>query len=340
MSDSIFNYGYALIIGVAGDLRTTGNDAIALRELLIDEKYCAYPRDQVEHLVSVDATRDGILSSIERLQKKVIKKPKSTVIFYFSGHGIETPDYYLLPYDYNIYELSSTCISGKELTEQLMAIEAENLLILLDTCYAGGMVEFKHSPFPQVLLENVKKESGKVLIASSQKNQTSIIDGDNSIFTETILEALSGHGTSSRQDGRVYVDDVAMYVREQVSRRTKQKQQPFFDHTQTDNFVLAYYAGGRTSPNPLQINCREHEYDRESIRNLLIKGFSDSHLRQLCFYNPKFRPLHYRIGKSWGLADIINLLLEYAEQQELLDDLLEWAETENQAKYELYYPYK
>lgn len=260
MEKKLFNSGYALLIGAGGDLPTTVEDAKALRDFLTDSNRCAYPSDHVEILINSSATRARILSSLDRLNRRLISDPDATFIVYYSGHGIKVPDYYLLPYNYNYDDLSGTCISGNEFIKCLKTLKIKNLLVLLDACQAGELAKAKSLPYmtksqiPSDLLKPLDK-SGRVVIASSNKEQKSwILSGSSySLFTQALLEALSGHGVNEL-DGLIRVADVAMYVSREVSRRTKNHQTPVLTWTPVENFPLGYYAGGEMSPRLIPVN--------------------------------------------------------------------------------------
>lgn len=81
------------------------------------------------------------------------------------------------------------------------------------------------------------------------------------------------------------------------------------------------------------------QYNFKNIRDLLTHGFSDDELRRLCFDVPDFRPIYNQLAKNTGKTDIIQSLLEYVEQKELVDRLLDQAKEHNFAKYKKYQPY-
>lgn len=251
-----FDHGHALVIGVGADLPNTVNDAKGLANILRDTERCAYPGGQVQVLTGADAARDQILAALDKLVE--IHDPEATVVFYFSGHGFTVTTtigqaYYLMPYGYNVSQLSKTAISGKELMERLAAIPAKKLLVLLDCCHAGGIddskapgAEFSKAPLPPEAGELMAQGSGRVIIASSQANELSYAGKPYSAFTLALIEALCGKGVA-RQDGYVRVADLALYTREMVPKRTHDRQHPILDFEQADNFVLAYYAAGDTT---------------------------------------------------------------------------------------------
>ncbi|MFN8453564.1 MAG: hypothetical protein U0401_02655 [Anaerolineae bacterium] len=80
-------------------------------------------------------------------------------------------------------------------------------------------------------------------------------------------------------------------------------------------------------------------YHLRNIQSLLSQGFNERELRDLCFYELEFRPVHDQIPQGAGKSELIRLLLEFAEQKLLLDTLLEWAQKRNPARYEQYRPY-
>ena len=81
--------GHALVIGVGADLPNTVDDAIGIADILKDSERCAYLPANVTLLTDANATRKGILSSLETLSETT--DSESTVIIYFSGHGIRQP---------------------------------------------------------------------------------------------------------------------------------------------------------------------------------------------------------------------------------------------------------
>jgi hypothetical protein len=255
-----FSSGHALLIGVGADLANTVDDAAGLAGILKDEGRCAYPPAQVRLLAGEQATRANVLSALDALAKAATDH--STVLVYYSGHGYQVSGsmgkaYFLLPYGYDVDRLTDTAISGAELVAKLKAIPAQKLLLLLDCCHAGGMsdlkspgLEFAQAPLPPEAQSLLAQGKGRVVIASSLADEFSFAGKPYSAFTLALIEALSGAG-ASQKDGYVRVADLALYTREMVPQRTKQRQHPILHFEQADNFALAYYAGGDTQPKGL-----------------------------------------------------------------------------------------
>jgi hypothetical protein len=247
-----FSHGYAVIVGVGADLPVTVQDAQALAEILQDDSRGAYPPDQVRLLTGPQARRDEILAALSWLAARA--GPEDTALVYFSGHGVETPDYYLAPYGFEWDDLAATAISGVEFTDLLGRVGAGRLIVLLDCCHAGGQAEAKRfikSPMPAGALEELGRSRGRVIIASSRKDELSWTGEPHSQFTLALLEGLAGYGAFER-DGLARILDIALYVGRQVPNRTADRQHPIIKVKDLqDNFAVAWYAGGSSQPKAL-----------------------------------------------------------------------------------------
>jgi len=260
MRQTIFSEGYALIIGIGADLPNTVDDSQGLADILIDPDRCAYPPKQVDILMSHAASRPDILAGLDKLAE--VANEKSTVLIYFSGHGYHVKSslgdaYYLMPFGYNVEQLKDTAISGTEFADKLKTIKAQKLLLLLDCCHAGGLtdlkapgLQFAKAPLPPEAQSLFAQGQGRVVIASFQADEYSLAGKPYSAFTLALIDALCGAG-ASRKDGYVRVIDLVLHAREMVPGKTNNRQHPIMDFRQSDNFVLAYYAGGETEPKGL-----------------------------------------------------------------------------------------
>jgi hypothetical protein len=269
-----FDNGHAVVVGVGADLPITVDDATAVANLLRDPGRCAYPPQQVQLLTSEQATAGNILTALDELAASAT--PDSTAVVYFSGHGLEVPDYYLIPYGYDLKDLDRTTIPGDVFTERLRAIGAGKLLVLLDCCHAGGQAEAKElpgqkSPLPPSASEELARGKGRVVIASSRKDEVSWTGKPYSAFTGALLEGLAGYG-AFEEDGYARVLDVALWVGRKVPDRTNDKQHPILKVSNLeDNYALAYYAAGDEKPKALDwaptVPTISDDLDGEQVAN-------------------------------------------------------------------------
>lgn len=262
-----FDQGYALVVGVGGDLPFTVNDAIGLAGILQDPERCAYPlKDHVLLLTGEGATRGKIRSSFKKLAS--LTNEDSTVVVYFSGHGYRATSkgkesYYLMPYGYDTEKLGKTAVSGGEFADHLRAIKAQKLLLLLDCCHAGGVgltktpggevvkapggVEMVKAPMPSEALALLREGEGRALIASSRADEESLAGKPYSVFTAALIEGLCGAGAAVK-DGLVRVSDLALYTHQASAERSGGQQHPVLNYEKADNFAVAFYAGGDVEP--------------------------------------------------------------------------------------------
>lgn len=251
----LFTQGYGVIFGAGGDLPVSVSDALGVANLLRNPDRCAYPPEQVRALTEEGARRTTVLEALDWLSGAA--GPDATALVYFSGHGVEVPEHFLLPNGYQVSDLPKTAISGREFTEKLRAIRAKKLIVLLDCCFAGGQAQAKggawtKSPAPPGMIETLGASSGRVVIASSRKDEVSWTGSPYSVFTRALLEALAGYG-AFEQDGYARVLDLALYVGRMVANRTGDKQHPIVKVARLeDNFALACYAGGAKQPKKLE----------------------------------------------------------------------------------------
>lgn len=273
---SQFTHGYALLVGVGADLSVTIDDAVAIRDILTDPNRCAYPGQNVRLLAGENATRAIILEGMEWLAGQVGNDATATAVVYFSGHGGYMPEYHLVPFGYNPQDIDGTAISGDEFSAKLDALNSQKLLVLLDCCHAGGMAEIKttgyaKSPIPPQIDDILTRGSGRAVIASSRKDEVSYTSLPYSHFTLALREGLSGYGAAER-DGYAYLADVALYVGRMVANRTRDKQHPILKLSAADNFPIAYYAGGASTPKALP-ESTSHPTPYEAIDIDMLAGY-------------------------------------------------------------------
>ena len=301
MTLQFFRHGYAVVIGVGADLPNTVEDAAGIADQLRSPRRCVYPAEQVQLLTGEQAKRTDILAALGWLAEVAGKD--DTAVVYFSGHGMETPDYYLLPYGYDLNDLSSTAILGATFSEHLQAIQSGKLVVFLDCCHAGGLAEAKglmKSPMPPGVLDQLGRSRGRVVLASSRKNEVSWTGTPYSVFTEALLEGLSGYGTFE-QDGYARVLDVALWVGRKTPERTQDKQHPIIKVSNlADNFALAWYAAGDKTPVPLA----ETVSIPPSLRPGLDPGQVRSWRRMLANYRDNLLLIEERMSEYVDMTEI------------------------------------
>lgn len=238
---------HALIIGVGSDLPVTATDATAIAAILKDQSKAAYKEENVILLTEQNATRQKVLDALKTLVEKASQVDDATVIVYYSGHGgiyndeinEEVSDnYYLLTNGYDANNRPETMILGSEFSGLIDKIKSKKLLVMLDCCHAAGMLgvsplmksvssdkEIANSNVE--LLKMLNTGEGRVFVTSCDDDEQSVIlpESKNSLFTEVVLEALSGKASNGEEYVRVI--ELLYYVLTQVPKRIRK-----FNHVQ------------------------------------------------------------------------------------------------------------
>jgi len=141
---------YAVIVGVAdypgtgSDLAFTDDDALDVRDALLS--YPNWSIGNVVFLLDSAATKLGVQNGIGDLVSTT--GPDDVLVFFFSGHGATGPDVgpldevdgideYLCTYGSSLEDF----IRDDELQVWLAALPMERIVVLIDTCFSGGMAK-------------------------------------------------------------------------------------------------------------------------------------------------------------------------------------------------------
>lgn len=274
-----FTNGYALLIGVGrykdealDSVPATAKDAEDIYSTLIDPNVCAYPKDQVHVWTNEDATKKNIIDTLNHMKDQVPEEENSTVIIFFSGHGcLEEGEYYFLPHETVMTRCNGksalnvdTALANKDFLGIVRQIHARRLVILLNTCYAGGAgtplspddTPPQFAPAPPEIFDEPLKGRGRVVISSSSSKQRSYVgpDGTNSIFGMCLLDGLHGQGIKAINN-QIRILDLFTYLSEKVPEdagKIGRKQNPEMKTYEVNrNFPVAMFLGGKALLPPL-----------------------------------------------------------------------------------------
>lgn len=158
---------------------------------------------QSRELYNQEATKERILEQLKKLQSA---QPQDAVLIYLAGHGEVYKDlWYFLPHDL-VYpereeEVKEKGISSSELASLLKGIPAQKILVLIDTCKAGGALVAFRGYEDRKALQQLSRATGIHIIAASTKDQyaAELAELQHGVFTYALLEGLRGKAaTSSR----------------------------------------------------------------------------------------------------------------------------------------------
>jgi hypothetical protein len=132
------------------DLGFPDDDAWDTRDAMVN--LAGFSNGNVMALIDSDATRASIEDGFDWLGIKENKNP--SVVFSFSGRGGQAPDtvYYdeadghdefITPHDASL--TGDNIILGDELDEWLSRLESEHIIVVIDSCNSGGIVDLTES---------------------------------------------------------------------------------------------------------------------------------------------------------------------------------------------------
>jgi uncharacterized caspase-like protein len=199
--------------------------------MLVDPQRGGVPSDHVLYLANEDATFARIRSALFDFLTK--PAPDDLAVVYFAGHGMndrkKRPDnYYLLGYDTDLDNLSSTAIPMWDLQTAFERTLQANVVTLVDACHSGGI----GAAVPNMTNSRwIKAGFGRqrAIITASDMDETSR-EGDqwgggHGVFTYYVLQGLLGKADLNH-DHKVSVGELFDFVRTQVLRETAGAQSP------------------------------------------------------------------------------------------------------------------
>jgi|WetSurMetagenome_2_1015567.scaffolds.fasta_scaffold06460_2 hypothetical protein len=232
---------WGIIVGVAryqnfDSLKYCGDDAISLYNQIAP----TWGADHLRLLVDADATKSAISSAISSWLASMVDSD-DTVLFFFSGHGGQDTD--LSPIDEADHKDEYICptnslkdswtndIRDDELDAWLSGLNAEKMVVMLDTCFSGGFISQMSVAKTAALTEPTQvsalanntadgfakdlSKSGRVILtASSESEESGEYDAlKHGLFVYYIIDALNKLETTDvNRDLAVSAEEIYSYA--------------------------------------------------------------------------------------------------------------------------------
>jgi len=188
---------WALVVGIDKYthwpvLNNAINDVDALSELLM-EKY-GFEENKIIRIVNQQATEENIYAAFSSLHTKL--KRNDSLLIYYAGHGhldkFELAHW--VPYNAKQKDVSSL-ISTQRINHMISKLPAKHIFLVSDSCYSGGFIKHRGSPFNQLsedryFIENILRNSRQVLTSGGVELVVDSGKQGHSVFAYYFLKEL------------------------------------------------------------------------------------------------------------------------------------------------------
>lgn len=215
------NNGLWAVLITVGEPKLDDKNAGDLYDILINSGWL---ESNIYYLRENDATKEAILSISDWLNVNGVEKD-DLVLFYFSMHGgkksdvppldeLDNMDEFLVPFKQDESSDNDDNILDEELTLMFEDIETEKLVIIIESCYSGGMIDGV----------NDLKKTGRVIITSTDINETSfpyflLFSKNGFLFGYYIVKGLSGLADFN-SDGFISAEEAYEYSKIYTIKRS------------------------------------------------------------------------------------------------------------------------
>jgi hypothetical protein len=194
-------------------------------------------QENIKLLVDDEADVSGIYKAFQNWLPLKVRKGKTDVYVFYSGHGLPSADgksLYFLPVGADRDLIAKTAISQKEIVDALKTAQPKSVTMFIDSCYSGQIrtgETLLASARPVVLSvqETAYPPEFTVITASaSDQIASSSPDLKHGIFSYYLMKGLEGEADENK-DGTITIGKLQSYLAERVPRfamTMSRKQEP------------------------------------------------------------------------------------------------------------------
>ncbi len=237
---------WAVVIGVGRyenstipKLQFASADAEALYQVLVTT--AGFKKDNVLLLTDTTSKKPTLREVKWALGTFLARSAKKDdlVLIFFAGHGAPEVDprgvesdglaKYLVPSDADPNDLYSTGLPMDEFQTIFERIEADQVVVFLDSCYsgaAGGRTfssrRTRNTRVDDIFLERLTRSKGRAIVTASRASEVSLElpELGHGVFSYYLIQGLRGAADLDR-DGVVTVQELYQYLEEQVARQSR-----------------------------------------------------------------------------------------------------------------------
>jgi uncharacterized caspase-like protein len=193
--------------------------------------------ENINLLVDDKADDIEILQAFQNWLPLKVKKGKTDVYVFFSGHGYPSEDgkgLYFLPYGVDKNYMDRTAVKQKEVVTALQAVQPKSVTMFIDSCYSGqtrGGETLVAGSKPIALKQSeTAYPPDFTVITASTMDQISWSSPDlkHGLFSFYLMKGMEGDSDLNK-DGKVTVAEMQEYLTDMVGRHAmgmNRNQQP------------------------------------------------------------------------------------------------------------------
>ena len=220
----------AIIIGIQNYKRVpkaefANNDAQAFYDYAI--RALGIKPENIKLLVDEQADEVEILSAFQNWLPVKVRKQKTDVYVYYSGHGLPSDDgnsLYILPHGADKQFIAKTAINQQEVVAALQAAQPKSVTMFIDACYSGQIRTGENliaSARPISIKSNAQLFPAEfTVITASQSDQiaSSSADFKHGIFSYYLMKGMEGDADENK-DNKITVGEMQSYLQDMVGRK-------------------------------------------------------------------------------------------------------------------------
>ncbi len=193
--------------------------------------------ENIKMLIDGEAEQVEILSAFKSWLPAYVKKDKTDLYVFYSGHGLSSTDsksLFFLPQNGHKDFLSETGIDQSSLVSAISAAKPKSVTLFIDSCYSGSTrtgetLLASARPFALKASEIMFPSNFTVITASSlDQISSSSPELKHGIFSFYLMKGMEG-GADLNNDGKITTGELQSYLADAVPRQAmsmNRKQEP------------------------------------------------------------------------------------------------------------------
>ena len=254
--NDFYSESWALLIGInkyhnETHLNYAVADAERMHRLLTEK--LDFPADNVFMLLDEEATLINIKKEMKKLYE--VANDSDRVLIYFAGHGITEPlpkggeEGYLIPIEGDKNDLYTTALPMSEMKRISKRVSAKDMLFLMDACYSGlmgvGNRGLSLDESADMSLRKIAAGGSRTVITAGRKGEIAQENAEwgHSPFVKNIVSGLEKGMADFNDDNYITARELGMYLTNQVTADTDNKQTPDVSYFTTDRGEFVFIIG-------------------------------------------------------------------------------------------------